>query len=38
LVAIVADQPFDMNVPQFGLDDATGLVDLIEERFLTNSP
>ncbi len=37
LVAIAADQPFDMNVPQFGLDDAAGLVDLIEKRFLTNS-
>jgi len=36
LVAIAADQPFDMNVPQFGLDDAAGLVDLIEKRFLAN--
>jgi hypothetical protein len=35
-VAIAADQPFDMNVPQFGLDDAAGLVDLIEKRFLAN--
>ena len=36
LVAIAADQPFDMNVPQFGLDDEAGIVDLIEERFLAN--
>jgi len=35
LVALAADQPFDMDVPQFGLDDAAGLVDLIERRFLT---
>ena len=37
LIAIAADQSFDMNVPQFGLDDAAGLVDLIEERFLIKS-
>jgi molybdopterin-guanine dinucleotide biosynthesis protein B len=34
LVAIVSDQPFDLDVPQFGLDDAAGIVDLLEERFL----
>lgn len=34
LIAIATDQPFAMNVPQFDLDDAAGLVDLIEERFL----
>jgi len=34
LVALAADQPFDMDVPQFGLDDAAGLVNLIEQRFL----
>jgi len=34
LVAIAADQHFDMDVPQFGLDDAAGLVDLIEKQFL----
>ena len=33
LVAIAADQPFYMDVPQFGLDDAAGLVDLIEQEF-----
>ena len=38
LIAIATDQPFDMNVPQFGLDDAVGLVDLIEEKFLANLP
>jgi len=38
LIAIATDQPFDMNVPQFGLDDAAGLVDLIEEKFLANLP
>ena len=34
LVAVVADQPFDLDVPQFGLDDAVGVVNLLEERFL----
>lgn len=34
LVALATDQPFDMDVPQFGLDDAAGLVDLIVQRFL----
>ena len=36
LVAIAADRSFDMDVPQFGLDDAAGLVDLVVQRFLTN--
>jgi molybdopterin-guanine dinucleotide biosynthesis protein MobB len=35
LVAIVSDQPFDLDVPQFGLDDAAGIVDLLKERFLS---
>ena len=35
LVAIATDRPFDMDVPQFGLDDAAGLVDLIVQKFLT---
>ena len=35
LVAIAADQLFDMDVPQFGMDDAAGLVDLIVQEFLT---
>ncbi len=34
LLAIATDQPSEMNVPQFSLDDAAGLVNLIEERFL----
>jgi molybdopterin-guanine dinucleotide biosynthesis protein B len=33
LIAIAADQRFDMDVPQFELDDAAGLVDLIERTF-----
>ena len=35
LVAIVSDQLFDLDVPQFGLDDAAGIVDLLKERFLS---
>ncbi len=35
LVAIATDQPYDLDVPQFGLDDVVGLADLIEERFLS---
>jgi molybdopterin-guanine dinucleotide biosynthesis protein B len=34
LVAIATDQHFDLPVPQFGLDDAIGLVDTLERRFL----
>ena len=34
LVAIATDQHFDLPVPQFGLDDAVGLVDILERRFL----
>ncbi|RME36705.1 MAG: molybdopterin-guanine dinucleotide biosynthesis protein B, partial [Thermoflexia bacterium] len=34
LVALATDQPYDLDVPQFDLNDAAGLVDLIEERFL----
>ncbi len=37
LIAIVADQSFDLSVPQFELDDVSGLADLIEERFLSAS-
>jgi molybdopterin-guanine dinucleotide biosynthesis protein B len=33
LIAIASDQRFEMDVPQFGLDDAAGLVDLIEQAF-----
>ncbi|MBM4465946.1 MAG: molybdopterin-guanine dinucleotide biosynthesis protein B [Chloroflexi bacterium] len=35
LVALVSDQPFDLDVPQFGLDDMAGIVDLLEGRFLS---
>ncbi|MFQ5874533.1 MAG: molybdopterin-guanine dinucleotide biosynthesis protein B, partial [Dehalococcoidia bacterium] len=34
LIAIAADQPFDLDVPQFDLDDVVGIADLLEERFL----
>ena len=34
LIAIAADQSFDLDVPQFGLDDVAGIADLLEERFL----
>jgi molybdopterin-guanine dinucleotide biosynthesis protein B len=32
--AVVADFPLNLGVPQFGLDDVPGIVDLIERRFL----
>ena len=32
--AIAADVPLDLGVPQFGLDDAPGITDLIERLFL----
>jgi molybdopterin-guanine dinucleotide biosynthesis protein B len=31
LIAIVTDQSFDLPVPHFGLDDAEGVADLLEE-------
>ena len=34
LIAIAADQSFDLDVPQFDLDDVVGIADLLEERFL----
>ncbi len=34
LVAIATDQSFAVNVPQFDLDDAVGIVDLLEKKFL----
>ena len=33
LAAIVSDVPLSLAVPRFGLDDVTGLADLIEARF-----
>jgi len=35
LFALVTDQRFEMPIPQFALDDAAGLADLIEARFLS---
>jgi molybdopterin-guanine dinucleotide biosynthesis protein B len=34
LLAIVSDQPFELDVPQFSLDDTVGIVDLLEGRYL----
>lgn len=34
LIGIVADYPVDMPVPQFPLDDAVGVVDLLEKLYL----
>ena len=33
LIAIVTDHPFEYPVRQFGLDDAAGVADFIEDRF-----
>lgn len=33
LIALVTDQPFDLPVPQYDLDDAAGVADLLEQRF-----
>jgi molybdopterin-guanine dinucleotide biosynthesis protein len=33
LLAIVTDQRFDIDVPQFGLEDAVPVADFIVERF-----
>jgi len=35
LLALASDTPFDIDVPQFRPDDATGLADLIEAEVLT---
>jgi molybdopterin-guanine dinucleotide biosynthesis protein B len=34
LIAVATDQVHDIPVPQFGLDDASGLVDLLERLYL----
>jgi molybdopterin-guanine dinucleotide biosynthesis protein B len=34
LIAIVADYPVEMPVPQFPLEDAAGVVDLLEQLYL----
>ncbi len=36
LIALVTDRRFDIGVPQFSLDDADGVVELIIEKFLKN--
>jgi len=37
LIGIMADYEVDMPVPQFALDDAAGIVDLLEELYLRHS-
>lgn len=37
LIGIMADYPIEMPVPQFDLDDAAGLVDLVEKLYLSSS-
>lgn len=34
LIALATDQPHDVRVPQFDLDDAAGIVDLLERLYL----
>jgi len=34
LLAVASDDPLDLNVPQYQLNDASGMADLIEKRFL----
>lgn len=36
LLALATDTSFNMGVPEFDLDDSSGLVDLIEKEFLQN--
>jgi len=36
LLAVAGDMPVDIDVPQFGLDDVAGLVDLIEAKVLAS--
>lgn len=37
LIAVVADQTFDVRVPHFGPDDVAGIADLIDARFLSDA-
>jgi molybdopterin-guanine dinucleotide biosynthesis protein B len=37
LLALTTDQPFDLDVPQYGLNDVQGLVDLVEAHFLAGT-
>jgi len=34
IIAMVSDHPIELNVPRFDLDDAGGVADLIQTRFL----
>jgi len=34
LLAIVTDVPFTVPVPQYGLDDASGVADLLQQKYL----
>jgi molybdopterin-guanine dinucleotide biosynthesis protein B len=34
IVAVVSDHPVELNVPQFDLDDASGVASFLQERFL----
>lgn len=34
IIAVVSDHPIDLDVPTFDLDDATGVADLLQDRFL----
>jgi len=38
LIAIVTDQSFALQVPQFGLDDASGVADLLERKYIKVPP
>jgi molybdopterin-guanine dinucleotide biosynthesis protein MobB len=33
LIALVTDQPFEMGVPEFGLDDSSSVAGFIEDKF-----
>jgi molybdopterin-guanine dinucleotide biosynthesis protein B len=35
IIAVVSDHPVDLDVPQYELDDAPGIADLIERRYLS---
>lgn len=38
LFAVVTDVPLNTGVPEFGHDDSTDIIDLIEEKFLKTKP
>ena len=38
LLAVASDQSFDLDTPQYDLNDVQGLADLIEARFLAGDP